>query len=70
VNDDVVIIFLEKHIITRFGMPNSLLFDNATYFSSFKLYEFSLENGITFKYASDCCPRGDGLVESKNENLN
>jgi len=38
VNDEMVMNFLEKHIIIRFGMPNSLMFDNATYFSSLKLY--------------------------------
>jgi len=40
VNEEVVIHFLEKHFITRFRMPTSLVFDNATYFSSFKLTEF------------------------------
>jgi hypothetical protein len=36
VNDEVVINFLEHHIITKFGVPKSLVFDNATYFSSLK----------------------------------
>jgi hypothetical protein len=34
VNDEVVINFLEQHIMTRFGVPTTLVFDNATYFSS------------------------------------
>jgi hypothetical protein len=42
VNDEMVINFLEQHIITMFGVPNSLVFGNATYFSSLKLYEFYL----------------------------
>jgi hypothetical protein len=45
VNDEVVINFLEQHIMTRFGVPNTLVFDNATYFSSLKLTDFSLEKG-------------------------
>jgi hypothetical protein len=69
VNDEVVINFLEQHIITRFGMPNSLVFDNATYFSSLKLSEFSLEKGITLKYTANYYPQGNGLVESTNKNL-
>jgi hypothetical protein len=32
VNDEVVTIFLEQHIITKFGVPNSHVFDNATFF--------------------------------------
>jgi hypothetical protein len=46
VNEEVVINFLEQHIITRFGVPTTLVFDNATYFSSLKLTEFSLEKEL------------------------
>jgi hypothetical protein len=56
VNDEVAMIFLEQHIITRFGMPKSLVFDNETCFSSLKLTEFSLEKGITLKYATNYYP--------------
>jgi hypothetical protein len=43
INENQVTLFLESHIITRFGIPESLVFDNAKYFSSLKLTEFSLE---------------------------
>jgi hypothetical protein len=43
VNDKVVIQFIEQQLITRFGVPSVLVFDNATYFSSTLLKEFSLE---------------------------
>jgi hypothetical protein len=69
VNDEVVINFLEQHIMTRFGVPNTLVFDNATYFSSLKLTEFSLEKGIILKYVANYYPQGNGLVESTNKNL-
>jgi hypothetical protein len=69
VNEEVVINFLEQHIITRFGVPTTLVFDNATYFSSLKLTEFSLEKGIILKYAANYYPQGNGLVESTNKNL-
>ena len=36
VNDTEVIQFLQRNIVTRFGVPNCLVFDNAKYFSSFK----------------------------------
>lgn len=45
----------------RFGVPTSLVFDNATYFSWFKLYNFSLENGILLKHSSYYYPKGNGL---------
>lgn len=43
VNENQVISFLEQNIITRFVVPNSLVFDNVTYFSSLKLTEFDLD---------------------------
>ena len=32
INEDAVISFLQDHIMTRFGVPVSVVFDNATYF--------------------------------------
>jgi hypothetical protein len=64
-----VISFLESHIITRFGVPESLVFDNAKYFSSLKLTEFSLERNIKVKYSTNYYPQGNGLEESTNKNL-
>ena len=43
VNTIQVLHFLETNIITRFGVPESLVFDNASYFYSGELTEFSLE---------------------------
>jgi hypothetical protein len=34
INENVVIQFIEQQLITRFGMPSVLVFDNAAYFSS------------------------------------
>ena len=42
-NEDVVMYFLQDYITTRFGVPISLVFDNATYFSSIRLTAFSHE---------------------------
>jgi len=67
VNEEVVINFLEQHIITRLGIHNSLVFDNSTYFSSLKLSEFSLEKGIILKYSEKYYPQGNGLAESTNK---
>ena len=50
VNEDEVINFLQKNIWTRFGVLFSPVFDNASYFSSVKITEFSYENGIKLHY--------------------
>ena len=69
VNEDVVMDFLQDHIMTRFGVPISLVFDNATYFSSIILTAFSNERGIKLHYSTNYYPQGNGLVESTNKDL-
>jgi hypothetical protein len=51
-----VIAFLTENIISRFGIPYSIVCDNAKYFSFVKLIEFSLEYGIKLKYSSNYYP--------------
>eukprot|EP00253_Pinus_taeda_P003980 PITA_03980 len=46
VNEEEVISFIEKFIINMFGIPNALIFDNASYFSSLKLTEFAIDKSI------------------------
>ena len=43
VNKDAVMDSLQNHIMTRFGVPISLDFDNASYFSSIRLIAFANE---------------------------
>jgi transposase InsO family protein len=69
VNTSQVIAFLNSNIITRFGIPDCLVFDNASYFSSLEMSEFSLEKGIKLKYSASYYPQGNGLAESTNKNL-
>jgi hypothetical protein len=69
VNKKVVIQFIEKQIITRFSVPSVLVFDNATYFSSTLLTEFSLDKGIIIRYSANYYPQGNGVAESTNKNL-
>ena len=69
INEDEVISFLQDHIMTRFGVPISLVFDNATYFSSIRLTKFAHERGIKLHYSANYFPQGNGLAESINKNL-
>ena len=64
VNTNQVILFLESFIITRFGVPNSLVFDNASYFSSVELTQFALDKGIRVRYSANYHAHGNGLAES------
>jgi hypothetical protein len=51
INDTEVIQFLQQNIVTRFGVPNCLVFDNAKYFSSLKIVECALKYNINIKYS-------------------
>ena len=68
-NTDQVILFVEYSIITRFGVPDSLVFYNSSYFSSVELTQFALEKGIRVRYSRNYHPHGNGLAESTNKNL-
>ena len=56
VNEDVVMDFLQDHIMTRFGVPISLVFNNATYFSLIRLTAFAHEKGIKLHYSANYYP--------------
>ena len=56
INDIEVIEFLQWNIVTRFGVPNCLVFDNAKYFSSLKIVEFALKYNINIKYSANYYP--------------
>ena len=55
--------------MTRFGVPISLVFDNASYFSSIILTAFSNERGIKLHYSTNYYPQGNGLEKSTNKNM-
>ena len=69
VNEDAVINFLQENIITRFGVPIYLVFDNVSYLSYIKIIEFACEKGIKLHYSTNYYPQGNGLAESTNKNL-
>ena len=69
VNDNEFIQFLQRNIITRFRVPNNVIFYNATYFSSLKVVQFSLKHNINMRYSTNYYPQGNGVVESINKKL-
>ena len=53
----------------RFGVSISLVFDNASYFSSINITEFSNEKGMKLHYSANYYPQGNRLAKSTNKNL-
>ena len=68
-NSDAIIDLIDQFIITRFGVPNALVFDNASYFSGNIIVEFAIKRGFKLKYSANYYPHGNGLAKSTNKNL-
>eukprot|EP00253_Pinus_taeda_P015330 PITA_15330 len=68
-NSEVIIEFIDQFIITRFGVPNALVYDNASYFFGNAMFEFAIKRGFKLKYSANYYPQGNGLAESTNKNL-
>jgi transposase InsO family protein len=49
-----------KSIIYRYGVPNSIITDSGTNFTSGEFQEFAKELGIKIKYASVVHPKSNG----------
>lgn len=60
--------FIEE-ITCRFGLPKTIIYDNARAFLGSKICQFALDNGIFLKTSSNYYPQGNGLAESTNKNL-
>ena len=68
-NSEAIIEFVDEFIITRFDVPNALIFYNASYFSGNSIFELAIRRGFKLKYSANCYPQGNGLAESTNKNL-
>eukprot|EP00253_Pinus_taeda_P018977 PITA_18977 len=68
-NSEAIIEFIDQFIITRFGVPNALVFDNASYFSGNAMFDFAIKRGFKLKDSANYYPQGNGLAESTNKNL-
>lgn len=45
-NTETIIDFIDQYIITRFGLPTDLMFDNASYIFGNTMVEFALKRGF------------------------
>ncbi|XP_056697831.1 uncharacterized protein [Spinacia oleracea] len=59
--------FIWRNVITRFGVPQSIVFDNGPQFETPKLKEWLTEHGIHSCFASVGRPQANGQVEAFNK---
>ena len=59
--------FIWKNIITRFGVPHSLILDNSFQFDSKSFRRYCCELGITNRYSTPAYPQGNGQAEAINK---
>jgi transposase InsO family protein len=55
-----------ESIIYRYGVPNNIITDNGSNFTSDEFQEFTKKLGIKIKYASVAHPKSNGQVEKAN----
>jgi hypothetical protein len=55
-----------ESIVYRYGIPNSIITDNSTNFTSGEFQEFARKLGIKIKYASVAHPKSNGQVKKAN----
>lgn len=59
--------FIWKNIITRFGIPHTLITDNGLQFDSKAFRSYCSELGITNRYSTPAYPQGNGQAEATNK---
>ena len=59
--------FLWKNIVTRFGVPSTLISDNGLQFDSKSFRRYCCELGITNRYSTPAYPQGNGQVKAVNK---
>ncbi|XP_065036718.1 uncharacterized protein LOC135672189 [Musa acuminata AAA Group] len=61
--------FIWKNLITRFGLPKTIITDNGPQFASQRFREFCANHGIHLKYSSVAHPQTNGLTELTNRSI-
>ena len=59
--------FVWKNIVTRFGIPHTLISENGLQFDSKTFRRYSCEFGITNRYSTPVYPQGNGQAEIVNK---
>ena len=64
-----LILFVQRSIVCKFGVPHSLVLDNGMQFISKAFQQFCIEYVISNVYSSPRYPQSNGQAEVKNETL-
>ena len=59
--------FIWRNIVTRFGVPRTLILDNELQFDSKAFRRYCCELGITNIYSTPAYPQGNGQAEVVNK---
>ena len=62
-------IFSWSIFFVRFGVPQKIVLDNATYFSSEEISLFYYKHVASLAHSSNYFPQGNGQAKSSNKNL-
>ena len=58
--------FIQKSIVTRFGVPHTLILDNGLQFDSTAFRKYYSDLGIKNRYSTPAYPQGNGQAETIN----
>ena len=61
--------FVWKNIVTRFGVPNSLISDNGLQFDSRAFRDFCHDLGIMNRYSTPAYSQSNGQAEAVNKTI-
>ena len=61
--------FVWKNIVTRFGVPNTLISDNGMQFDSRAFRDFCRDLGIINRYSTPAYPQSNGQAEAVNKTI-
>ena len=59
--------FIWRNIVTRFGVPRTVILDNGLKFDSKAFRRYCCELGIINRYSTSAYPQGNGLAEAVNK---
>ena len=61
--------FVWKKLVTRFGVPDSLVSDNGLQFDSRTFCEFCCDLGIMIRYSTSAYPQSNGQAKAVNKTI-
>ncbi|XP_021819566.1 uncharacterized protein LOC110761406 [Prunus avium] len=64
-----VVKFFEKHIVHRFGIPETITADNGLVFASAETWEYTEKMGIKLVHSTPYYPQSNGQAEASNKEI-